>query len=69
MLTIWSSENIGDLPSRVGITGCNVGTGYQPPNPEDGTVMLCMGTKVLNELIKIGVVPKNRTIGSTRNKP
>ena len=70
MLTIWSSENtVSALLPRIGVEDCIVGTGLTPPNPQTGTVILSMGTKVLNELIKLGIVPKGRTIGAMRNKP
>lgn len=69
MLTMWCAEKLGDLPRQIGINECIIGTGIQPPNTEGGKVVLCMGYKILDQLISAGIVPKNRTIGGSRNKP
>lgn len=69
MLVVWSSENVGLLVQKLGLQGVAVGTGSNPPNPGEAKVLLCMGTRPLNKLVELGVLPKNRTIGSLRNKP
>lgn len=69
MLLIWSSEDVGGLVRTLGLKGVAVGTSASPPNPDEANVMLCMGAKPVNKLIEAGVFPKNRTVGSLRNKP
>lgn len=69
MLVVWSSENVGQLINKLGLENVAIGTGVQPPNPGEAKVLLCMGTRPLNKLVELGVLPKNRTIGSLRNKP
>lgn len=69
MLVVWSSENVGLLVQKLGLRDVAVGTGSNPPNPGEAKVLLCMGTRPLNKLVELGVLPKNRTIGSLRNKP
>lgn len=69
MLIVWSAENVGALVQRLNLEDVAVGTGTQPPNPQTAKVMLVMGTRPLNALVELGVIPKNRTIGSLRNKP
>lgn len=69
MLIVWSAENVGALVQRLNLEDVAVGTGTQPPNPQTAKVMLVMGTRPLNALVALGVIPKNRTIGSLRNKP
>lgn len=76
MLIIWSSADFKTLRGVVGEQVALAGvthrvesdmTTFPPCGPED--IVLAMGSKALETLVALGAVPKNRTIGSLRERP
>lgn len=76
MLIIWSSadakvlrEVIGEQVARSSVQHVVVSDMSNLPPSSSGDITLAMGTKALTTLIAMGLVPKNRTVGSLRGRP
>ena len=75
MLIIWSSSKAAIIKEALSLvlstdlTPHVIHSSFEPPEVNDGDVVLACGGKALEVLQNIGLVPKNRTISSMRETP